>query len=338
MDFIKNFLPSYRAAKKTDNRIKELTKKIDSVEKMIKDLDYKNEYLFYCSNALPGESFEEAKKRILLNMPKASGELRIIQQGSSYILNRIKKLCDLNGLEFFLSGGTLLGAVRHNGFIPWDDDIDIGMMRDDYWKLWELLKNDDELSIHYYYMYNPNKTPVSSDIITKVKFKDSDIFYVDVFPFDFVDAQNNEQFYEKHKKLNVELHDKFRAYFEKNDYKQINFSIPQSNSSFDDDISKIIKDFLRENNYGYRGGHVVFGVDQSYGFVCMHDINDEAKYFPLIKDGIEFEGTKFSLQTGYDDLLKELYGDYLSLPRSVKPTHSKELEGLSAKDIAILDK
>lgn len=337
MDFIKKFLPSYRAAKKTDSRIKELTKKIDTVEKMIKDLDYKNEYLFYCSNALPDESFEDAKKRILLEMPKAGGELRIIQKGSTYILRRLKEICDANGLKFFLEGGTLLGAVRHQGFIPWDDDVDIGMMREDYWKLWDLLKDDEELTIHYYYMYNPNKNPISSDIITKVKLKNSDIFYVDVFPYDYIDS-DEENFYAKHKKLNGALHDKFRQYFEEKNYQQKDFNIPQSESSFDEDISDIVKEFLKKHNYTSCGDKLVFGVDQSYGFVCMYKKNDASNYFPLVENGIEFEGVKYSVQAKYDELLTELYKDYMLLPNSVKPTHSKELQGLSEKDVMFVKK
>ena len=59
------------------------------------------------------------------------------------MLDFINKICVKNNINYTLIGGSLIGAVRHKGIIPWDDDIDIGLLHDDYVKLLELLRKNE---------------------------------------------------------------------------------------------------------------------------------------------------------------------------------------------------
>ena len=72
-----------------------------------------------------------------------NGELKKIQQKKLEILIDIAKFCDENKIRYWLDSGTLLGAVRHGGFIPWDDDIDIIIMQEDAKFLKENYKSEN---------------------------------------------------------------------------------------------------------------------------------------------------------------------------------------------------
>ena len=76
-------------------------------------------------------------------------KLRQLQLVELEILNEFVRICDEYKLQYFLVGGTLLGAVRHQGFIPWDDDIDVAMPRQDYDSFAEICAK--ELKRQYFY-------------------------------------------------------------------------------------------------------------------------------------------------------------------------------------------
>ena len=68
--------------------------------------------------------------------------LKRLQRAELSILRDFAELCKKNGLSFFISGGTAIGALRHGGFVPWDDDIDVCLPRKDYDRLIEVLESD----------------------------------------------------------------------------------------------------------------------------------------------------------------------------------------------------
>lgn len=92
-------------------------------------------------------------------MPKfyEDKELKRLQSMEMGILKDFMKICDENGLRYFGVAGTGIGAIRHGGFIPWDDDIDIALPREDYEKFIKLV--EEKMGDKYYVLnaeHNPN--------------------------------------------------------------------------------------------------------------------------------------------------------------------------------------
>lgn len=113
------------------------------------------------------------------------------------MISDIKKICEDNNITFMLGGGSCLGAIRHQGFIPWDDDLDIMMFRKDYENLIKLC-HDGKLGEQYEYDH-PDKNKDSKNLFLKIYRKDTmdnELFcenapfpkgiFVDIFPIDYV--------------------------------------------------------------------------------------------------------------------------------------------------------
>ena len=110
------------------------------------------------------------------------------------ILDEIVGICDKHNLTYFLIGGTLLGAVRHKGFIPWDDDLDIAMPREDYEKFLKIAKteldkkyylHDISIDKNYWQPFikiRKNNTLFDEKMIDNIETHKG--IFVDVFPFD----------------------------------------------------------------------------------------------------------------------------------------------------------
>lgn len=113
------------------------------------------------------------------------GKLERIKKIEMDIMAEIDRICKKHDITYFLVGGTLLGAIRHKGFIPWDDDIDIGMLRDDYEKFRKVCPGElkDHLSYQSYI-----EEPTSHYIFDKIRLKDT--YFNTKFSNRFDDIEN----------------------------------------------------------------------------------------------------------------------------------------------------
>lgn len=128
--------------------------------------------------------------------PVTQDDLKKLQRCQLAMALRVRDICDNHAIKYFLVAGTLLGAVRHQGFIPWDDDLDIGMLRHDYNRFVDLAQN--ELGADYFvqtYVTDPYmpfpyaKVRLNGTILREAGSRDSRWnagIFIDVFPFDGV--------------------------------------------------------------------------------------------------------------------------------------------------------
>ena len=129
--------------------------------------------------------------------------LREVQLKELDVLLYVKEFCEKYKIQFYLTGGTLLGAIRHHGFIPWDDDIDICMARDDYNKFVKLFKNNS--SAHYKGDFRIPGYPGSPfykvfDLTTKIYTQydnSTNYLWIDIFPIDGLAENPHRAFLEE---------------------------------------------------------------------------------------------------------------------------------------------
>lgn len=248
-----------------------------------------------------------------------------IQEISLKILLFVDKICKENNIKYSLAYGTALGAIRHKGFIPWDDDVDIIMTRDNYEKFLEIMDNfnSEEYKCLHYGKNFPNYFYGFAKVVDLNTYLDENSFirnpdlgvYIDIFPVDGIDEKTFEKdlnkFYKYQKLLLFSAVKKFRkskkglAYTLKKliIYPYVKLLGWKHWLKKSEQIRTKIS--LKNSNYG-----------NMFGFV-----GEKAKFQKEIYDDlieVDFEGYKLPILKDYDTYLTQLYGNYMTPPPKEK--------------------
>lgn len=244
-----------------------------------------------------------------------------IRQIELDIFRQIIRVCEKYELRYIMDYGTLLGAVRHGGFIPWDDDIDLSMPRPDFEKFYQVF--EQEMTEYPQYELRrgmksdlalPYIQIVHTGTITEKngrREKYGQALWVDIFP---IDGGGNsraeiEQVHAAYwEKINEsrQIFGRYKPYL--NPIKQIRQFYTHHIRSFA--LGKIIAEAEQcMQTYDYEQSELIF----CYCTFCgTKEINKKKYYEDRIE--LEFEGIPCKVPRDYDEKLKNIYGDYMQLP------------------------
>lgn len=240
----------------------------------------------------------------ITKVPQAQGLLRDIQLANLALLKELAYVCEKNNFKYILDAGTLLGAIRHTGFIPWDDDIDILMFREDYEKIVSAFKNTTRNSDIYAEYHRDKDT--NSQYFIKIKHKKCPFLGVDIFPLDSYGKHLSlkEQLIATNKICKILKHLK----------KEINPNI--SNKETKTILTKTMKEKILLSSAN-ENGDFVYGVD--FAHKLKNWFLDRDIVLPLRK--IQFEDSKYTTVNKPKEFLKNIYGDYMKYPKKMKILH-----------------
>ena len=233
------------------------------------------------------------------------------------LLNVFDEFCRENGLKYVLDSGTLLGAIRHNGFIPWDDDIDVIMPYPDFEKFIKLFEAQDDynnIDVIYYMKKNaaiPFAKLIDDRTIVISPNRDKAYRYsvwIDIFPMFSVSNDDDEAkeqvqiIYDCVHKSWKHMKNRCKS---KNPLRRIKTSI---------DNRRILKDCI--NTAVSTAKRYPYGTTKRLRLLSGITAKTHFPPLELFDDCIyhEFEGKQFLIPRDYDSVLRSYYGDYMQLP------------------------
>lgn len=248
-----------------------------------------------------------------------------IHKGTLEIVKKLSEICDMLGVEYYVTWGSLIGAVRHKGFIPWDDDFDVIMMRPDYDKFLDYCEKNEK-ALYPFKIFNRDVCPEYPYTISRfedMRYKavydniieyDSGMF-IDIYPFDGAGTDEEQTRKKLERKRNLLA--KFVAWSIRKEYTK------SESNNFIFNIAKYIafsishligKDYFLDQ-YEKLKDTYSFEDSTLVGCLCWGKgiyVFDKSLFEKSIL--VPFEDIMVKIPIGYEAILRQTYGDYMELP------------------------
>lgn len=248
-------------------------------------------------------------------------------------LKYVKEVCDANGLKYYLAYGTLLGAVRHHGFIPWDDDVDLLMPRNDYEKFFEIttksnndnwdtlsFKNNAKYGFYWIKVCNKNTLIIPSRFTSGLIYGVS----IDIFPLDYLRSTKVDDALKeigehrrgynsiKRKILPINTVGTGKINLSKSLFKKVHYNIVGKH------LFSLKKEYLKLEQSMTKNctskEYVGWILDHNYAANCAIWKPEWFDNGDGIETEMKFEDELFSVPYDFDSVLRTIYGDYMTPP------------------------
>lgn len=315
-----------------DKQIRSLDAQIKTLTEISKQIQNKNNVKFWLDEPVFPQDMDATKKRFWDSYPKATGDLRVIQNANKLLFQCFIYYCKELGLSYWMHGGSLVGTMRHKGFVPWDDDVDIAMLRSDYKKLEEHIRDNPWFEIAEFYY-----TRLGCRVYRFKARNDELPFFVDIFLYDPYDAKGEEVIDDWH----------MMTSFKKGLCTQISISakehelIPEDRrldaeeeAELKAELDGLVDSYITQTASADQDApYLLWGMDNNYEnhtrYAWHHGrIFAREDIFPLVE--CEFEGMMCSVPANYEKYIFAEYGiGYLEMPNSFgAPVHTRYYSGI----------
>lgn len=248
------------------------------------------------------------------------------------LADEVKRICEKYDIHYFMIAGTLLGAVRHKGFIPWDDDMDFGMKRSDYEKFIEVCEKELDHSVFtlqtdrndHFYAFNfaklrLNGTKVLESFSSKVSTNQG--IYIDIFPLDYVYPSPVKRFFQ------------FKSFwlFRNLLWVKCGYGDDERKKKLSYKLAHLLSRFFSINALKKYKYNVITGCNESEYIVTSdgtYGLERETIESKWISETVDytFEDRVYRGIRDYDAYLSYFYGDYLTPPAQTNRNHHSRMK------------
>ena len=245
----------------------------------------------------------------------ATGGLRLKQEACFQILRILKRIAKSESVSFWLDYGTLLGSIRHGGFIPWDDDIDVSMVNPEYDRFCSLLPGKLPSQLEF----KRGGTCSTGDVGISRVYEKRTGFHVDIFPYERIPRalKGNRADTEWKKEYEKEFEHVFRLCLDR---------------GLTTGVKQRIVDWLSTHKQG-DGTETGIATSMFYfqASSTYRRVYQDKDVFPLASS--VFEGEEFFVPSNFNRILSDLYGDILRFPKDAGNAANYERSAATSQEI-----